>query len=303
MNFKQLETFVRVAELGSFSKAAIVLGVAQPALSRQVRALETDLRETLLLRNGRGVRLTEAGTRLFDHSIGILQQVSRAREDLAAGRDEPLGRVAVGMPPSIGLQLTLPLIDRFRSAWPKARLAVVEGLSTHIAEWIVSGRIDLGLVFNPEPQSTIEVTPLLEEDLCLVSPAVRRSRAPRGPLPLADLPQFPLVIPERGHVIRKLLESHAALAGLKLDIGWEVSSVPAIIDLVRAGYGHAVLTASGVRASARASELSVRRLTAPRLVSVLCLALPSHKKPTPLARHTARLLVDLVHQRDYGEKR
>ena len=98
MNLRQLEYFVHVAELGSFSKAALVLGVAQPALSRQVRALETELRETLLLRDGRGVRLTDAGTRLFEHSVGILQMVSRAREDIGANRDEPVGRCASDQP-------------------------------------------------------------------------------------------------------------------------------------------------------------------------------------------------------------
>ncbi|VTU31992.1 LysR substrate-binding domain-containing protein [Variovorax sp. PBL-E5] len=303
MNFKHLETLVRVAELGSFSKASVVLGVAQPALSRQVRMLEVELHQTLLLRNGRGVRLTDAGRRLFDHSVGILEQVERAREDLAAGRDEPLGRVVVGLPPSVGLQFTLPLIDRFRAKWPKAKLAVVEGLSTHIAEWITSGRIDFGVVFNPEPQAAIEVTPLREENLCLVSPVAKRRRAPPAPLPLAELAAFPLVIPERGHVIRKLLESHASLAGFKLDIAWEVSSVPAIIDLVRAGYGHAVLTASGVKASARAPQLSVRPIVQPRLVSVLCLALPAHKKPTPLAKQTAALVAELMRQRSHAEKR
>ncbi len=79
MNLRQLESFVRVAELGSFSKAARLVGIAQPALSRQVRLLETDLRESLLLRNGRGVSLTPAGRRLFEHGVQILQQVTQAR--------------------------------------------------------------------------------------------------------------------------------------------------------------------------------------------------------------------------------
>ena len=144
MNLRQLEYFVHVAELGSFSKAALVLGVAQPALSRQVRALETELRETLLLRDGRGVRLTDAGTRLFEHSVGILQMVSRAREDIGANRDEPVGRIVVGLPPSMGRQLTVPLIDAFQRQLPRARLAIVEGLSSHIIEWILTGRVDLG---------------------------------------------------------------------------------------------------------------------------------------------------------------
>ena len=72
MNLKQLEYFVQVAELGSFSKAAGVLEVAQPALSRQIRALETELKQQLFARNGRGVALTDAGKRLFDHSVAVL---------------------------------------------------------------------------------------------------------------------------------------------------------------------------------------------------------------------------------------
>ena len=156
VNLKQLEYFVSVAELGSFSKAALILNIAQPALSRQVRLLETDLHVTLLMRNGRGVVLTEAGKRLFDHSVGILQLVARVREDIAASRDEPSGRIVVGLPPSMGRMLTLPLVEGFRRTLPKARLAIVEGLSTHLAEWISTGRVDLGLLHNPEPQSSLE---------------------------------------------------------------------------------------------------------------------------------------------------
>lgn len=299
MNLRQLEYFVHVAELGSFSKAALVLDIAQPALSRQVRALETELRETLLLRNGRGVRLTEAGRRLFEHGVGILQMVSRAREDMGANRDEPVGRIVIGLPPSMGRQLTLPLIDAFRRQLPRARLAIVEGLSAHIAEWIVTGRVDLGLLHNPQAAPALEITPLLDEALCLVQPAPgrrarARSRTQRGPLPLRELPGFPLIVPDRSHAIRKLIETQAMLAGIELDIAWEVASVPSIVDLVCAGYGHAVLSAGAVAASGRAAELAARPLVEPQLSSVLCLAASAHKRPTPLTRHASRLLRELV---------
>lgn len=295
MNLKQLEYFVHVAELGSFSKAAVVLDIAQPALSRQVRSLETELRQQLFLRNGRGVALTDAGKRLFDHSVAVLQLMAHAREDLGASRDEPVGRVTIGLPPSIGRQLTLPLIDRFKKQLPAARVAIVEGLSTHIVEWVTTGRIDIGLVYNPEAQAGLEITPLLQEALGLVSRAPKGKRKPAAPpLPMTELPRYPLIVPERVHAMRRLLETQAALAGIKLDIAWEVSSVPSIIDLVCAGYGHAVLTASGVAASARAGELVVRALTDPAPVSVLCLAVSAHKRPTPLALHAMRLLTELV---------
>jgi LysR family nitrogen assimilation transcriptional regulator len=305
MNLKQLETFVHVAELGSFSKAALVLDIAQPALSRQVRALETDLRETLLLRNGRGVTLTEAGKRLFEHGVGILQLVAQAREDMGATRDEAVGRITVGLPPSVGRQLTLPLVDGFRRGLPRARLVIVEGLSTHIAEWITTGRVDLGLVHNPEALATLDITPILDEALCLVASlggaaGVAAQLSDGQPLPMCQLPDYALIVPERTHAIRRLLDTQAALAGLRLDIAWEVSSIPSIIDLVAAGYGHAVLTASAVAASARAGQLAVRPLTDPVLTSVLCLASSSHKRSTPLTRQTAALLTELVHQMPLG---
>lgn len=294
MNLRQLETFVRVAELGSFSQAARVLGVAQPALSRQVRALETDLHETLLLRNGRGVALTPAGRRLFDHGVHILQQVAQARDDLGAQRNVPAGQVTIGLPPSIGRRLTQPLIEAFRADLPRARITIVEGLSAHIAEWIASGRADLGLVYNPEPTTALEMTPLLREPLSLVQPALRGRKPPAATVKLRDLGDFPLIVPERHQSLRKLLESQAVLTGVKLDIACEVSSIPAIIDLVCARMGNAVLNASAVAASGRAAELVVRRIVEPELPSVLCLAQSATKPLTPLTRAARQMLTRLV---------
>lgn len=294
MNLKQLEYFVSVAELGSFSKAALVLDIAQPALSRQVRALEIELRETLLLRNGRGVSLTEPGRRLYEHSLVILRQVAQACEDLSASRDEPVGRITVGLPPSMGRQLTLALVDGFRRSMPRARLTIVEGLSAHISEWLGSGRVDVGLLYNPDAQANLEIRPLLHERLCLVQQQPVQHRVPLGPVSLRDVVELPLVLPERQHVIRRLLDNQATLAGLSLNVAWEVSSVVAILDLVCAGYGHAILTASSAAVSGRHDELLVRPLVQPELISVLCLATSAHQRTTPLMRQTTYLLTDLV---------
>jgi len=293
MNLKQLEYFVRVAELGSFSKAALLLNIAQPALSRQVRLLETDLRVALLLRNGRGVVLTEVGKRLFDSSVGILQLVARVREDIDASRDEPAGRIVVGLPPSMGRLLTLPLVEAFRRTLPKARLAIVEGLTTHLAEWISTGRVDLGLLYNPEPQAALEVTPVLDEALGLVSPA-GWAKPKKTTVSFDELIRYPLIVPERAHAIRKLLETQAALAGCKLNVALEVSSVQSILELVRAGHGHAVLMATALAATGQPDAFVLRPLVEPRLYSTLCLAVSAHKPPTPLQKHALRLLRELI---------
>jgi LysR family transcriptional regulator, nitrogen assimilation regulatory protein len=258
---------------------------------------------TLLMRNGRGVVLTEAGKRLFDHSIGILQLMSRVREDLETTRGEPAGRIVVGLPPSMGRLLTLPLVEGFRQTLPKARLAIVEGLSTHLAEWISTGRVDVGLLHNPESQAALEFTPVLDEPLGMVSPADGQPGKPGkagrkvgagDTVTLAELTRFPLILPERSHAIRKLLETQAALTGHKLNVALEISSVQSILELVRAGHGHAILTATALAASGEPEAFVLRKLVEPRLTSTLCLAVSAHKPSTPLTKHVLRLLRELI---------
>ena len=194
--------------------------------------------KTLLLRDGRGVRMTPGGQRLFEHGVGILQQVARARDDIDASRNEPSGRIVVGMPPSVARRLTLPLIEAFGQRLPRARLAVVEGLSAHIAEWVATGRVDVALLYDPEPQVEIETLPLHEEALALVEPVHKQSGEASAPtVTLRELARLPLVMPERAHTFRRRLEAQAAQAGVKLSIAWEVSSVPSIIELVCAHVG------------------------------------------------------------------
>ncbi|SEL65629.1 LysR family transcriptional regulator, nitrogen assimilation regulatory protein [Roseateles sp. YR242] len=291
MNLTQLETFVHVAEHGSFSKAALVLGVAQPALSRQVRALETELHETLLLRNGRGVQLTEAGRRLLQHGQDILNLVSHAKEDLRAQRSEPVGQITIAMPPTLARVHTLALIRAFQQDMPQARLAIMEGFSVHLTEWLLTGRTDLALVYNPEPVPALEILPLRKERLCLVSP---KNEAPTKPPTLKQLSRYPLVMPQRGHIFRTLMEQAAAMAGVQLEVQWEVSSVPAILDCVAAGIGHAALGEEALRIVEHPERLVVTPFARADIQSTLCLVTPTSKRATPLMQRTAALLMRLV---------
>ena len=124
----------------------------------------------------------------------------------------------------------------------------------------------------PEAQPGSTSRRCCKEALGLVSAAAKGASASGDapPLPMRELPRYPLIVPERVHTMRRLLETQAALAGIKLDIAWEVSSVPSIIDLVCAGYGHAVLTASGVAASAAARRTDDADPGRSATVTVLC---------------------------------
>ena len=258
MDLKQLDTFVRVAELGSFTGAASVLRVAQPALSRQVRALEIELRQPLLDRNGRGVTLTSAGARLLAHARGILQQVERARQDLEEHRGAAAGLVSIGLPPSISRTLTAPLVEAFRERFPRATLSMVEGLSTYALEWLAQGRIDCAVVYNAVPAAAIELQPVLQERLHLVS-ARGQTRALVGkPATLAEVAACDLVIPSRPHAIRMQLETAMAEGGLKPRVALEVDSVPAMLDLVQRHAWHAVLSLNAVQGSGSEAALQAR---------------------------------------------
>jgi LysR family nitrogen assimilation transcriptional regulator len=252
-----------------------------------------DLRATLLQRTGRGVVLTEAGQRLFEHGQGVLALVAQAEDAVRASRDEPTGRIVVGMPPTLGKHLAVALVEVFERELPKARLAIVEGLSAHIAEWIATGRVDVGLLYQPEPQPALEIEPLVEQPLLLVSARGRASFGAGKPLPLNQIGEFALVIPERSHAIRRLLEARAALGGFKLQIAWEVSSVPAILALVRSGRGHAVLTADALDGD-DARALVTRPLGEPAVVHTLTLVTSASKRATPLQRQVLRRLRELV---------
>ena len=299
MDFKQIEYFVHVAELGSFTRAATVLRIAQPALSRQVRSLEVELRQPLFDRNGRGVTLTPAGTRLLAHGRGILQQVQRARVDLEAQRGTASGLLSVGLPPSISRTLTAPLVEAFGQRFPRASISIVEGLSTYTLEWLAQGRIDCAVVYNAVPAAAVALQPVLHERLLLVSASSVLQRGARAgrPLTLAQLASHDLVIPSRPHAIRMRVDSVLAEAGFKPRVALEIESVPAMLDLVQRHALHAVLSLNAVRGSAQEAQLTVRpvRLAdGQTFTTPLSIATSAQRPRGPLLEQALALLADLL---------
>jgi LysR family nitrogen assimilation transcriptional regulator len=298
MDLKQLEYFVRVAELGSFTRAAQVLGIAQPALSRQVRLLEVELRQNLLVRNGRGATPTEAGQLLLEHGRGILHQVERAREELSRVRTGLAGKVAVGLPPSIARVLTVPLTRAFRQQLPQAQLSISEGLSTAMQENLQSGRLDIALLYNPSPLQGLEYSPLLQEELVLVQPRPPglAEDPPPAPIALQALAQLPLVIPSRPNAVRMRIESALAELQAKPQIALEIDGVAAILDLVADGAGCAILSRNAVKHSFRPSAFSTRPIGTPALSIELTTAVSALRPTTLTQQATLQLLREITQQ-------
>ncbi|MFO1412993.1 MAG: LysR substrate-binding domain-containing protein [Burkholderiales bacterium] len=292
MDLKQLEYFVSVADLGSFSRASRVLDVAQPAISRQIRALEVELRQSLLLRNGRGAVPTEAGRRLLDHARSILQQVERARLEVDGLRHEAAGHVTLGLPPTIARLHTAALVREFRRRFPEATASIVEGLSVDVIEWVTIGRADIGVLYNAQGTATVTIEPLAEEELCLIGSATRVVHA--RTVRLRDLPRYPLIIPNRPHAIRTLVESRLAALGLRPQVALEVDAITAIIELAAEGQGYAILPARAVPAGEMEDRLQVRPIVQPALKSSLGLATSAVRPATPIQKAAAVLLREVL---------
>jgi LysR family transcriptional regulator, nitrogen assimilation regulatory protein len=287
MDLKQLEAFVHVAELGSFTRAAITLDTNQPALSRLVRQLEVELLHTLLERNGRGVAPTPAGQRMLAHAKGILQQVQRATQDLDALRGAAGGHFAIGITPSFAKVATHSLVSGFRTSFPEATISVAQGLSTHLAEWLMMGRIDVAVLYDVFETPLIEKRTVFTEELFLIGPDTgvpRESALDALPtVPLREIGQFPLVIPGRMHAIRRMVESAAAEQGVRLRIELEIDAVTSILDLVSEGVGYAVLPLHATASDPLKRRFRLLRITGPALFSRLAIATSSKHTLSQLA--------------------
>ncbi|MBK6865092.1 MAG: LysR family transcriptional regulator [Ideonella sp.] len=296
MDLKQLEYFVQVAELGSYTRAANRLAVVQSALSRQVRALEVELRQPLFIRTGRGVTLTEPGKRLLEHGRGILQQVERARHDIESRRGEAGGRVVIGLPPSVSRTLTGPLVKAFRERLPNATLSVVEGLSAYVLEWLAIGRVDCAVVYNVAPSPAVDLQPVLDEPLYLVSAraAPGQGRLVGAAITLDEVAHLELVIPSQPHSVRMLLESALAATGLAPRVALEIESVPAMLDLVQHDGLHAVLALNAVEASGIAGAFRARPIGPPRLKTKLWIGTSAQRPRGPLLDRTSELLREML---------
>ena len=297
MDLKQLEYFVRVAELGSFTRASIALDIAQPALSRQVRLLEVELRQNLLVRNGRGAAPTEAGKLLLEHARGILHQVDRAREELGRVRGGLAGRVALGLPPSVARVLTVPFTRAFRQQMPEAQLSISEGLTAAMQESLIHGRLDIALLYNVPPTAGLEIAPLLQEELLLVQarPPGLSEDPPPAPIGLREVAKLPLVIPSRPNAIRMHVESEMASIGCRPGIALEIDGVSAILDLVADGAGCAILSRNAVARSIKPSAFSVRAIQDPPLRIQLYTATSALRPATLTQQATLEILREVAH--------
>jgi LysR family nitrogen assimilation transcriptional regulator len=165
---------------------------------------------------------------------------------------------------------------------------------------LLAGRLDLAVLYNPDPCPELEFVPLFSESLCLIGPAVPTQLGkvvpPGQTVAFEDLVGLPMILPGPTHVIRRLLDRHATLQGVPLTVALEISSIQAIIDLVCGGHGFAVLPRSTILHSGRQGDMQVNSLSASAPEVVLSLAQALNKRTTPLSKAASTIVKDLLLQ-------
>jgi len=279
MDLRSLRYFVYVAEARSFSKAAVQLRVAQPALSRQIRKLEDELGVELILRAGRQLELTEPGLLLLQRAHSLMRQVAQTTDDVRAHGSRIRGTMTLGVSPAT-CEVLGPLIVRACARrYPDLHLNFVEGFSGYLFNRLVDQELTLCLMHNPPKHKGIEIIPLLAESLYLVGPgkgtdgvaALRRDATQRRSNKTMAVEKLPLVLPNRTHSLRMLIERTFAARG-RINVAVQVDGYTTTKALVTAGVGYTILPYSSVHQQVESGELSAIRLRDPEMSWTLSLA-------------------------------
>lgn len=256
MNLRQLQYFVEVSEAQSVTKAAARLNLAQPALTRHIQTLQRELGVQLFVRSGRGIVLTKAGELFRDHVKRVLRDLDRAQSDVQALARCPGGHIDIGLPNSTSLALTRLLVQRAQQLLPGVTLRIIDGWTGFIVEWLLSGRLDLGVIYDhAQKTNLLQVEPLATERQFLICAPNDLIARWSGEIPLALVAELPLVLPSRDHGLRLAFEQQMHAVGLEPRVELEVESPIGMKQFVEAGGMYTILPKSEIGQELAAGSL------------------------------------------------
>lgn len=256
MELRQLRYFVRIVELGSFSRAAEDLCIAQPALSQQMARLEAELESSLLSRGPRGVAPTETGVIFYRHAQLLLRQLQSLKADVTQAESSPSGTVTIGMPPSVANILAAPLVLACKEAYPHVQLRIIEGLSGFQGEMVTNARVEMAVLFDrpARPGNTfianatyqhLIMEPLLHEELMLLS----KDRGESDVISIEEAAEYELVLPVQSNFTRQMVDEAWKSAGVPLRLIGELDSTVGMKAIAAAGYGATILSEAALSQS------------------------------------------------------
>jgi LysR family nitrogen assimilation transcriptional regulator len=258
MTPRQLKYFLRISELKSFTKAAAVLHVAQPALSRQIQQLEADLGVQLFIRSDSGVTLTDAGKALSSRAVKLLDHLASVRDEISSYSDEIQGQLKFGIPPSFFDLLTSPLIQQYRAQFPAVELTIIEDISSTIHELILNGRLDIGIVLSIESMNGLSHRHLFDEQLFIAG--ANGLLDEEKSMPLEAISSRPLILTQRPNSMRVILEDILRARNISHHVVLETNSTRLQSEMAAAGLGFTVLSYSALSKEIESGKLTAAPL-------------------------------------------
>jgi DNA-binding transcriptional LysR family regulator len=248
VELRHLRYFVAVAEEGHMTRAAERLGIQQPPLSLQIRALERELEVQLFRRKPRGVELTDAGAAFLDRARAILDQVDRATATTRRTARGEQGRVVVGFTSSAPFHSFVPRVIRaFREMSPLVSLVLEESGSSELVQGLHNEEIDAAFIRSPVADVVdLTVRPLLEEEMLVALPSGHALGIDVDPLPLAALANETFILYKRpgGPGLYDTIITACRGAGFSPRVGQEAPRIISTLNLVAAGLGVSIVPAS-----------------------------------------------------------
>jgi LysR family transcriptional regulator, nitrogen assimilation regulatory protein len=287
MELRSLHYFVRIAELGSITRASAHLQIAQPALTRHVQRLEDELDTPLFTRANRGVRLTEAGQKLLENAQRILRDVERTGDEIRAHKTHPSGKIILGVTPTQCPVVVPALFARMRQHYPMVELKVVHAGMVRLEEFVVDGRVDLALLSEISRSRLIVSTRLAEEEMVLVTKPGAR---PQGIVSAEELSRTPLIL---GDGLRAAMDVLLAGRGIELQVDTELNDHETIRLMVQQGVGASILPHSSVFRECARGLAEAHRITANGIFRTLALGVAANRS-TSSAREVVAEMVRQV---------
>jgi LysR family transcriptional regulator, nitrogen assimilation regulatory protein len=282
--------FMKVAELGSLTRAAAAFDVPQSMISRHIAQLERQCGTRLFRRTGRGVVLTDFGKQVMPRLQALITDAENIADEIRTAGGIPIGDVHVGMLPSTVPMAASQLFALVQKEFPRVRLHLSDGASAHLEEQLREGRIDMALLLREGQAIDSGETILSQTSLCVVG-ARGAPLLAEPTLPLAELQGVPLVVPSYPHPLRARLDRLAQAQGLKLNIAVEADSIRLQHEVAAAGGGFAI--SSGLFELRDDPRLASTRIVKPELVRSVVLA-TTLRRPNTLATREVHRLIERI---------
>ena len=258
MELQQLRYFCAVARTGSFTRAAVEEGVAQPSLSQQLSKLEKTLQAKLFDRLGRSVRLTEYGRMLLPQAMEILRQVNGARTTIESLRRGVQGHLAVGCIPTITPYYLAPRLGQFAARYPDVELHLVEGITSKLVELLQAGELDIAVVGLPVKSPDLLCSELFREPIRLAVGKGHRLASQRM-VKIAELREEKILLLREGHCFRNNALTVCHRARTQSYSMFETDQFSSVLPLVAAGFGISLVPEMVTRSTTECRFLPLER--------------------------------------------